>query len=56
MSPHNKGDDSIAVRVDCLDREEYVGTVLTLHAIDSCITKEIPIATPGVQVKGVASV
>lgn len=56
MSPHNKGDDSIAVRVDCLDREEYVLTVLALHAIDSCIATELPIATPGVQVNGVASV
>jgi hypothetical protein len=56
VSAHNEGNYSIIVWADCLDGEEKVGTVVTLEVIDSCITNEVPMATPGAQLKGASKV
>ena len=56
MSSNNEGNDSIAVGVDCLDGEEKVVAALTLEVIDGYITNEVPMATPGAQLKGLARV
>ncbi len=56
VSPHHEGNDSVAVGVDCLDREEEVVAGLTLEVIDGCVTNEVPMATPGAQLKGLARV
>lgn len=56
MSADNERNDAVVVRADCLDREEEVGTVLTLEVVDGCITNQVPMATPGAQLKALSNV
>jgi hypothetical protein len=56
VSPNHEGNDSVAVRVHCLYGEEEVVAALTLEVIDRYINNEVPMATPGAQLKGLVRV
>lgn len=51
MSPDNKGNDSIAIRIDSLYGKEETISGGTRQVIDSCITTLLPMATLGLFLK-----